>query len=194
MYSFGGNLNLRPVKNADNIKHSYHLSSNSPKMIKKMVFRHMNKYKEACLVEQSIAEIRYLQSLRNNSDKRDASEDIKVDLNYEYLCQGRYKYFLDAMSWIEYTKTVDLGIGGRLHGGIAHLLGGCPNIFIIVDGRMRELADYHGFPSIPYFEITGDEKVEDLLIKLDIDKMQRIHKRNYDRYIEFLNKNGLSHI
>lgn len=90
--------------------------------------------------------------------------------------------------------TIDLSIGTRLHGNVAPILAGTPSIAIPIDARMRELTEYHNFPRVPANEIHEDMKLEELLEKVDVHSVEKNQKRNYENFINFLDKNGIENV
>ena len=85
-------------------------------------------------------------------------------------------------------------MGSKLHGNVAGILSGCPTLFIPLDGRMRELVSYHNFPAVPYNCIKETDYLEDILGKVDLQSHLKRQGENFDRFINFLDKNGLDHI
>src|SRR5699024_6427762 len=62
------------------------------------------------------------------------------------------------------------------------------------DARMSELADYHNLTQLKIDEIDENTKLQDVIPKLDFKSPEKVHERNFDRFIYFLNKNNLDHI
>ncbi|NLT47019.1 MAG: polysaccharide pyruvyl transferase family protein [Clostridiales bacterium] len=108
--------------------------------------------------------------------------------------EGRVRFFINVPGWLEYMKNADLSVGPRLHGNIAAMVSGTPSIMIVKDGRMRELAEYHGFSCVYQKDINENTCLEDLIGKVDFHSVEKQQKKNFDNYISFLEANGLDHI
>ena len=91
-------------------------------------------------------------------------------------------------------RSVDLSVGSRLHGNIAALQAGTPCVLIPHDTRMKELVDYHRLPHVMASDVQINWTLYDLVEHADFSSMHTCHKENFQRYLSFLEKNGIDHI
>lgn len=108
--------------------------------------------------------------------------------------EGRSEFFLNTSTWIEYLSKADLSIGSRLHGNVAAVLAGTPNILIAKDARVRELAEYHHLTRVSANEIDSSTNIWDLIERSDFNEPCKYQKENFDRFLSFLDKNQIPHI
>ncbi|GMG64664.1 polysaccharide pyruvyl transferase family protein [Tetragenococcus halophilus] len=196
MYTFGNNIKIRDV----NLHNSSLISMNMTPKADQKVLKFLNglseQYKNLEFTPQDLDEMILTYSgtpfLGNavNSKVNNYPNSLDADL-YK---NNRVKFFLSAPSWIEHMRNIDLSVGTRLHGNVAPILAGTPSIAIPIDGRMRELTEYHNFPRVSTNEIREDMKLEELLEQVDLHSVEKSQKRNYDNFINFLDKNNIDNV
>ena len=108
--------------------------------------------------------------------------------------EDRVRFFFDVPSWINYIRSFDLFVGNRFHGAVAAVLSGTPCVMIPFNARTREMTEYHHLTSLKPEEIRQDTCVTDYLDGLDFHLFQKHQSENLDRYVRFLEKNGLQHV
>src|SRR5699024_1343351 len=59
---------------------------------------------------------------------------------------------------------------------------------------MRELADYHSLTSLWYNDINEHTHIRDEIEKTDFKSHEKEQAKNFNNFIDFLNKNKLKHI
>ena len=135
------------------------------------------------------------------SGKRQADRELlKVPLNYPLSVSdpiyknGKVKFFANAQPWINWLKTRDLSFGTRIHGNIAATLAGTPAVVLPFDARTRELCEYHGLAFVPREELNANDRLQDIVERLDFHSPEKVHSRNFKHFVDFLNKNGIDHI
>lgn len=114
-----------------------------------------------------------------------------VDKIYQ---EDRARFFVNVPKWMEFLKEMDLSVGARFHGTVAGLVAGTPSIIFPGDSRTREFVAYHKMPSMPMHEIPEDLTLEQLVDQVDFKSIEQVHKKNFDHFIDFLDKNGINHI
>ncbi len=108
--------------------------------------------------------------------------------------EDRVKYFFDNLSWMNYLKGYDLFVGDRIHGCIAATLAGIPTVMIPFNARTRELTEYHHLACLTPEQIRQDTSILDYLSEIDFTACEKQHPKNFEHYVDFLNKSGLEHI
>lgn len=193
MYTYGRELKLKEL----NLTTESRISINSSVLSQIPVFDFLNRtadsIKDHYFLPQKLEELKliYLGSEYKHKQKCDMYPHRITDKIYS---EDRVKYFLRATEWIDFLRTVDLSIGGRLHGNITALISGTPSVIIPHDARMRELTDFHALPHIWANEVNEKTDVFDLVSKIDFQKVQKKHKENFDNFVSFLNINELDNI
>ncbi|AMY06110.1 polysaccharide pyruvyl transferase [Staphylococcus condimenti] len=192
MYTFGRNLKIKEV----NLNRDSRVSLNASNIATEKVMDFLNeiaiKYSNYFFVPQSYDEflINYFGFGRVN----DVPYNFPKNIGSKFYKEGKVKYFLNAKTWFDYIKTIDLSIGTRLHGNIVATINGTPSITIVHDARMRELAEFHALPSISAEDIQNYDSLIDLINDIDFKSVESIHPKRFDHFLNFLEKNNLGHI
>ncbi len=189
MYSNGANLDVKPYDFSLDSKICLAQSWSTPKSNKRIIDL-SKKCKNSIFVPQHVDELKMMYiGFPHCSETEFLVNDICSDLYRE----GRMRFFLNATTWYKYMEEVDFTIGSRLHGNIASIIGGTPNLLITSDSRTRELASYHKLNSCTEEEFNRFE-IADLIKNSDYSEMKNGHLNNFRKYLEFLNANGLKTI
>lgn len=101
--------------------------------------------------------------------------------------------FFSVDEWVKHLATKQLVVGARFHGNIAALMADTPCLTLVFDTRTKELCE---FSSIPYMHLEDFESsfpVEELREMSNTETFFACYPSKHNRYIEFLNDNGLSH-
>ncbi|AYW45234.1 polysaccharide pyruvyl transferase family protein [Tetragenococcus koreensis] len=196
MYTFGDNIKIRDTELNNNSAISINMTPTADQKVLKFLNDLSGQYKNLEFTPQDLDEMILTYS---GTPSLGAAINSKVSnypnsLNSAVYKNNQVKFFLSAPSWIDHMGTIDLSIGTRLHGNVAPILAGTPSIAIPIDARMRELTEYHNFPRVPVNEIREDMKLEELLGKVDVHSVEKNQKRNYDNFINFLDKNGIENV
>lgn len=119
---------------------------------------------------------------------------VPVHMDHPLYQSDRIRLFLDTWPWYDFLATQDFAYGTRFHGNVAALLGRTPALLLAHDSRTLELADYHQMPYRVMPELTADLKVEELYESTDMAAFNAELPHGFDRYVAFLDRNGLEHI
>ncbi|MFD1451561.1 polysaccharide pyruvyl transferase family protein [Oceanobacillus sojae] len=196
MYTFGENIKIRDIELNTSSSISVNMTPKADQEVLKFLNSLSGHYKNLNFIPQDMDEMILTYS---GTPFLGGAINTKVD-NYpnnlmsDVYKNNQVKFFLSAPSWIEHMRNVDLSIGTRLHGNVAPTLAGTPSITIPIDARMRELSEYHNFPRVSIEEINAETKLENLLEKVDLHSIEKSHQKNYDNFINFLNKNEIEHV
>lgn len=193
MYTYGPELHLKQLQ----LSHDSKICLNDNRSAKETVHRFIRKigdeYPESCFVPQVTNELRefYLGTNLMDEEAKTAYPHVSTD---PLLLRGGTRFFLHPDDWIRFLSTKDLSIGTRLHGNVSAILGGTPAVFIGKDTRMRELLEYHHLTWIPQTKIKPNMTLEEVIGGLDLYSAERYQQQNFDRYLEFLHRNGFTTI
>ncbi len=202
MYTFGRELPRRKNIHFDekgellkSTKISFNASSKTPTVVYRFLDREMKRFPEHWLVEQNESELRLLYYGIKYKPALEVDKDIyPLTISHPLFKEDRYRIFINVKSWFEFERGMDLSIGCKLHGNVAAVISGCPAVFIPIDGRMRELIAYHKFPTYDYADINENTTIEEILSKIDFEPMYEAQAGNFERFVQFLDDNGLDHI
>ena len=115
------------------------------------------------------------------------AELIPFELNK--LKEQKYKIFSNIETWKSFVSKFKFAIGYRLHGAILSINSGVPAYCCNPDSRATEMCNYL---KIPHAVNATDDELIDLYNSIDIDLINNSYVELYDKYIKFLNENGIT--
>ncbi|WP_075577687.1 polysaccharide pyruvyl transferase family protein [Mammaliicoccus sciuri] len=192
MYTFGRNLKLKEISLTDDSLISLNASNIANDESMNYLTSIATKYKNYYFIPQSYKE--FLLNYFGFGQIENVVDKLPQNIASKFYKEGRVKYFLNAQTWFNYMKEASLSIGTRLHGNIVATINQTPSITIIHDARMRELSDYHGLPSITPEKLKDYDTIESLINAIDFTLVEKLQPARFDHFINFLNKNNISHI
>ncbi len=191
MYSFGPELKIRDTNITTDSIVCYNSSLTTPDNIHEFIDRTIREFPNYQFVPQVLKELRLIYTGVPFKSKNPLYPSKITDEVYN----GEHaRFFINVPTWLNFMKKADLSFGSRLHGNIAATLAGTPSILFPKDSRVRELADYHHLTSVPYDQVDENTNIWDLIEKVDFHQVSKYQKENFDRFIGFLEKNGIDHI
>lgn len=193
MYTFGRELNIRETNITPDSLVSVNSSLLSPKNVLDFITRSAEQFPNHYFIPQLLKELKLTYTGAPGIVEK-KTDNYPSHMSDPMYMNNRVKFFLNVPTWYDFLREVDFSFGARLHGNIAATLSGTPSIMIPKDARMRELADYHNLTSILANEITDSTNMLDLIHKVDFQLPTKSQARNFDNFIDFLNKNNLNHI
>jgi hypothetical protein len=193
MYAFGRELTIRETNITKDSMVCINSSRKSPDNVLDFIDRAAAELPNHYFIPQWMKELVLTYVGAPNVTESNA-KNYPNKISHPMYMNDRVRYPLNAPKWIEFISQADLSFGARLHGNITAVLAGTPSIIIPKDARMRELAEYHNLTHVMANEITDKTNIWDLIDKADFQSVTKVQGRNYDHYIEFLNKNGINHI
>lgn len=201
MYTFG-----RQLPHRDNIKFengklnkdtviSFNASNKTPNVVVRCLFNQMDRFPNHYLVEQNEGEVKLLYyGLKYKPTQKVDRDYFPLDVSHPLIQEDRYRIFINVKTWFDFMKNIDLSIGCKLHGNVAALISGSPAVFIPIDGRMRELIDFHHFATFQYKDINENMSLEEILNSVDLNAVYEHQAENFDNFIKYLDANNLDHI
>src|SRR5699024_10914837 len=155
MYAFGRNLKIRETNITKDSMIAVNSSLLSPKKVLDFITKSMNEYPNYYFIPQWRKEM--MLTYAGHTEIASKSAKIKsypAKMSDPAYMNNRVRYFLNAPTWIDFMKEVDLSFGARLHGNITATIAGTPSLIIPKDARMRELAEYHKLTSLWWQDIS----------------------------------------
>ncbi|MEU3288424.1 polysaccharide pyruvyl transferase family protein [Streptomyces longwoodensis] len=105
--------------------------------------------------------------------------------------EGKARVYMDPVTWLEDLRGFDYSFGSRIHGNIAALLAGTPATVLAFDSRTLELCRYFEIPHQRLDQTPPDTDPAELYEKADFGPLTGNHRERFDRFVAFLDKNGL---
>jgi len=97
--------------------------------------------------------------------------------DYESIYAERTDYYFSAPGWLDSMLRRDLGIGMRMHGVVASIQGGAAGACVVADGRIQELVNTMGYPSLSLDDARNASSLNELLGAVSFDPIQFDEKR-----------------
>ena len=192
-YMFGRDgISIRKTAISENSKICYNENVLSTDELSVFIRKSAKRFKESYFIPQQVKELKILYAGVPYTDELPKGFPCKIT-DPVYL-NGESLFFGNVPSWINFMKTVDFCFGSRLHGNIVSVLAGTPSILFPFDARARELAEYHKLTNIPYFSVNEDTDIMKLIESVDFNSAEKCQAENFDRFISFLNRNGIEHV
>jgi hypothetical protein len=110
--------------------------------------------------------------------------------SHPLFVNGRARFHVDPISWMNDLKSYDFSFGTRIHGTIAALTSGIPATLIAHDSRTSELAEYFGIPYVNSTSLTPETKVSDLSELWDSSNLIAGHAERFNTISNFIKLNG----
>ena len=193
LYTYGASIHTRALQNLNSLV--INTNTLAPRNVSDFIIRSANKSDKFYLVQQKYYEMRDILVGNHTFLGRQTVENVFDSETFLYLNkEDRIRYFFNVPEWIDFMEDKSLFLGNRFHGTVAAILGGIPHVMIPIDARTKELADFHHITSLNPSDLEGDKTIFDYFEKLDFKSFEKNHKQNFLNYLDFLNKNGLSHI
>ena len=192
MYTYGENLSIRRISDIDKeSKISTNMSKPAAPHVLEYIHNLHHEYENASFLPQGYDEFSLLYTGLQNFKTKTAYPDSFDDVEYS---SGNAKFFLNPTTWIDFMKTLDFSFGTKLHGNITATIAGTPSITIPLDARMKELVDYHDLSAIRPENIDSSKSLNDLIETVDLYSVEGKQKENYQKFTQFLEKNGLDYV
>ncbi len=191
MFSFGANIKIRDTNIEKNSKISINSSLKSHIHILKFILNAREEFPNHYFVPQWLSEFKLTYFGHPNLKNKSKSKLYPTTIESDLYKNNQVRYPTSALGWIEFLKTAALSFGPRLHGNIAASIAGTPNIIIVKDGRMRELALYHNLTRITTGKLKKFETLSDLIKKVDFHAPEKGHEKRFKNYLKFWQINNI---
>ena len=192
MYSFGSELAIRETAITPESLVCVNSSRLSPNNVLDFITKSTKEFSNHYFIPQWLKELRM--TYLGFPEIQKSGNNYPGKMSDEVYVNNRVRYFLNVPTWLDFLSKADLAFGARLHGNIAATIAGTPSILIPKDGRMRELTEYHHLTHIWAKDIKEDTSIWDVIEKADFHQVSKYQAANFDRFIDFLNKNNIDHI
>jgi len=191
LYANGPHMKLKPVNLSRDSAISLNALLYSKQNLEHFITRTSERYPNHYFVGQEKMELRLLYT---GCEFRASEEYPCNSVDSAYYQNERARFFINVPSWLDFMKQMDVSAGPRFHGNVAAILAGTPAILLATDARTREFMEYHKIPGIAQKDIREDMNLEDIVNKANFHGMETEHQKNFEHFVEFLNKNGLENI
>ncbi|MEV0633680.1 polysaccharide pyruvyl transferase family protein [Streptomyces sp. NPDC050619] len=151
------------------------------------------RYPHLRYIGQNLSDARQLH-WRDLSDPNSRITAMPTHPDHPMYQEGKARVYIDPVTWIDDLRSFDYSFGSRIHGNIVALLAGTPATVLCGDSRTLELCRYF---DIPHRLIEGlaknpeDADPARLYEEADFGALMGGHQERFERFTEFLDKNGL---
>jgi hypothetical protein len=158
-----------------------------------IVMHHHAAYPDLTYIAQDNETLRTMLYGEPDGEPAAAPSDVPVHLSHPMFVEDKVLFFVDPWPWIDYLRGRDFSFGSRLHGSIAAILAGTPAYLLAHDSRTLELARYHQLPHQLMKDVPPTIDARDLYDAADVATTRAGHPERFQRFLAFLERNGLSH-
>ncbi len=195
MFMSGADLAMRQPANP--LHHDARVSVNVSPYVARMgriVTTNMSRYPKLCYTAQDLKTLGMMLNRVDPPDSSSFAADIPYHVDHPLFQDNRMRFCIDPKIWFQHLASYDFSFGTRIHGTIASLLAGTPAVLLAHDSRTLELAEYHELPFRIIDDVAPDVDPAQLLAEADFDALNRNHPERFDRFVAFLDKNGVEHV
>jgi hypothetical protein len=148
------------------------------------------RYPHLRFIGQNLSDARQLH-WRDMSHPNAELTTIPTHPDHPMYREDKVRVYIDPTTWMEDLRGFDFSFGSRIHGNIAALLAGTPATVLCGDSRTLELCRYFEIPHRMLAKAPFDLDPADLHAEADFGPLTRGHRERFDRFMNFLDKNGL---
>lgn len=192
MYAFGANIAIKEPRFTEDSLVGINASKLSPAHVLQFIQRSSELFPNHYFIPQWHKELKL--AYLGGPDLQNPTSDYPCSISHPYYQEKKVIYPVNAIKWIELIKQFDLTYGSRLHGNITATIAGTPSLLIAKDARMRELAEYHALTHVTAKELEEGKTMRDYLEQVDFHSPENGQKERFTHFLQFLEKNGLTHI
>tara|TARA_Y100000034_G_scaffold132270_1_gene194840 strand:+ start:3157 stop:4395 length:1239 start_codon:yes stop_codon:yes gene_type:complete len=133
-------------------------------------------------------------------------ENTDVQYMFKYYNNGKFSpvelkkwflehtsWFFDMKTWMDFMRQLDFSVGTRFHGNMSAIQAGVPALNLTFDTRTRELCEYLNLPTYPLHKFNSNSTLEELYSLSDYSLFNQTYSTRYDKYANFLSRNGVEH-
>ncbi|MFS4094745.1 polysaccharide pyruvyl transferase family protein [Streptomyces sp. AF1A] len=150
-------------------------------------------YPNLRFIGQNLSDARQLH-WRDLSDPNAGVTAMPTHPDHPMYRADKVRVYVDPITWIDDLRDFDFSFGSRIHGNIAALLAGTPATVLCGDSRTLELCRYFEIPHRRLDQAAKDPEAADparLYEQADFSGLVGNHGERFDRFMAFLDKNGL---
>ncbi|WP_335937403.1 polysaccharide pyruvyl transferase family protein [Streptomyces sp. PTD5-9] len=148
------------------------------------------RYPHLRFIGQNLSDARQLH-WRDLSHPNASVTAIPTHPDHPMYREGKVRVYIDPTTWMDDLRGFDFSFGSRIHGNIAALLAGTPATVLCGDSRTLELCRYFDIPHRMLAEVPTDIDPAQLHADADFGPLRRGHRERFDRFMGFLDRNGL---
>ncbi|MGW2181472.1 polysaccharide pyruvyl transferase family protein [Streptomyces sp. NPDC001732] len=155
-----------------------------------IIDRTHGRYPHLRFIGQNLSDARQLH-WRDLSHPNAELTTIPTHPDHPMYGEDKVRVYIDPTTWMEDLRGFDFSFGSRIHGNIAALLAGTPATVLCGDSRTLELCRYFEIPHRMLSKVPADLDPAELHAEADFGPLTRNHRERFDRFVNFLDKNGL---
>ncbi|MFF8912993.1 polysaccharide pyruvyl transferase family protein [Streptomyces sp. NPDC015032] len=156
----------------------------------RIISRTHARYPHLRFIGQNLSDARQLH-WRDLSHQNASLTGIPTHPDHPMYGEDKVRVYIDPVTWMNDLRGFDFSFGSRIHGNIAALLAGTPATVLCGDSRTLELCRYFDIPHRMLAKVPSDLDPADLHAEADFGPLTRGHQERFERFTNFLDKNGL---
>ncbi|MET8947750.1 polysaccharide pyruvyl transferase family protein [Streptomyces sp. NPDC004542] len=159
----------------------------------RIITRAHERYPHLRFIGQNLSDARQLH-WRDLSDPNAEVTAMPTHPDHPMYREDKVRVYVDPVTWIDDLRGFDFSFGSRIHGNIAALLAGTPATVLCGDSRTLELCRYFDIPHRLLDSIAKNPETADparLYEEADFGALVGGHAERFERFVSFLDKNGL---
>ncbi|MFF4689375.1 polysaccharide pyruvyl transferase family protein [Streptomyces sp. NPDC001307] len=161
--------------------------------LERIIGRAHARYPNLRFIGQNLSDARQLH-WRDLTDPNSQVTAMPTHPDHPMYREDKVRVYVDPVTWIDDLRGFDFSFGSRIHGNIAALLAGTPATVLCGDSRTLELCRYFEIPHQRLDKAAKDPEAADparLYEEADLGGLVGNHRERFDRFVGFLDKNGL---
>lgn len=197
LYNRGSNLRIREFVYRPGMRVAYNMTPKAPQNALEFLNKLPETHESAIYVPQDIGELAKVYSGAMDvtaNTLRDKINNFPNRLTHQPYASGNIRFFLNAPTWFKFMAEMDLSVGTRIHGNIIPTHEGTPSLTMMYGSRLTELAEFHGLPRVRAQDVDPDGSLESLVSDVDFHEPERVHPRNFENYLDFLDENQIQNL
>jgi hypothetical protein len=156
----------------------------------RIITRAHARYPNLCYIGQNLTDAKQLH-WRDTDSPAGRITQMPTHPDHPMYREGKVRVYVDPVTWIDDLRGFDYSFGSRIHGNIAALLAGTPATVLAFDSRTLELCRYFEIPHQRLDRTPEDTDPAELYERADFGALTGNHRERFDRFVRFLDKNGL---
>ncbi len=156
----------------------------------KIIMRAHARYPNLRFIGQNLTDARQLH-WREVAGPNGLVTEMPTHPEHPMYREDKARVYIDPVTWIDDLRDFDYSFGSRIHGNIAALLAGTPATVLCSDSRTLELCRYFDIPHRRIVDVSEELDPAKLYEEADLSAFTGGHQARFERFTEFLSRNGL---
>ncbi len=192
MFIHGENVLLNESGTSSQITSESRIALNFSPYVRKCESLVERSYKSYPRLDYFVQDIETMQTVVSKTPLESTGKFPGIPNYFQHplFLQGRARFHVDPISWMNDLRNYEFSFGTRIHGTIAAITSGIPATLIAHDSRTTELAEYFGIPYLKATELMPETSVSDLFEMWDSSRLVNGHAARFAAIKNFIEANG----